>query len=72
MRAEKIMTRHKMVIEVDCQFRNNVGACETSSGINSYHCLHCPLGQEWIAEHIHVLQEDTSWGLDATNALERG
>lgn len=66
------MTKDKLIVEVDCEFRNNVGACSAPLGSSSCHCLHCPFGSDWISKHVHVLFEDTdAWGKDATNELNR-
>ena len=67
----RIVAKDKMVIEVNCKFRNNVGACETCAGSYSFHCLHCPLGYEWIKEHVKIMAEDTVlWGRDAEEMLK--
>ena len=53
--------KNKILIEVNCPHRNNVGACEVS--VLSNHCLNCPLGLEWHEKHIKILKEDTKlWG----------
>jgi hypothetical protein len=65
------MTLAKMIIEVDCEYRNNVGACSTSSGSFSFHCLHCPLGHDWISKHVTIVAEDTRWGRDAENMIKK-
>ena len=55
------MNKDKILIEVNCKYRNNVGACEVT--VLSNHCLNCPFGYEWQREHIKILKEDTKgWG----------
>lgn len=49
-----------ILIEVDCEHRNNVGACGISVAGN---CLYCPLGQDWIKNHVTKIVEHTElWG----------
>ena len=55
--------KDKLLIEVDCEHRTNVGGCGMVGAMFSFHCLHCPLGIDWIETHIKILKEDTkNWG----------
>lgn len=63
--TERIL--EKLIIEVRCEHRNNVGVCIITD--NAYHCLHCPFGLEYIMKHITIIAEDTAWGSDASNLL---
>ena len=46
----------KILIEVDCPYRNNIGACKV--GAFSLNCLRCPVGYDWIKDHIKIIVED--------------